>query len=111
MDIIFASEKFAELCNNQKALIKQLGPERARRLRRRLDDLRAATTLAEMRHLPGRCHELHGNRSGQFSLDLDHPYRLIFEPAHEPTPRKGDGGLDWTSITRVKVIGIEDTHE
>ena len=26
----------------------------------------------------GRCHRLQGNRSGQYAVDLEHPYRLIF---------------------------------
>jgi proteic killer suppression protein len=64
-----------------------------------------------MRHVPGRCHEVVGNRAGQLSLDLDHPYRLIFEPANDPIPRKDDGGLDWTKVTAVIIIGVEDTHE
>lgn len=26
----------------------------------------------------GRCHLLHNNRRGQYALDLEHPYRLVF---------------------------------
>jgi proteic killer suppression protein len=73
--------------------------------------LRAASVLEDLRHLPGRCHELHGTRAGQLSLDLDHPYRLIFESANDPIPRKADGGLAWTEITAVLILGVEDTHE
>lgn len=111
MDITFASDKLRKEINSQKRLVKRHGSDRARRIRRRLDDLRAAVVLEDMRHLPGRCHELKGNRAGQLSLDLDHPYRLIFEPVNEPVPRKADGGLDWTAITAVIIIGVEDTHE
>ncbi len=64
-----------------------------------------------MRNLPGRCHELLHDRVGQLSLDLDHPYRLIFEPADEPIPKKPDGGIEWTKVTAVMIIGVEDTHE
>ena len=68
--------------------------------------------LEDLRNLPGpHCHELHGNRAEQVSLDLDHPYRLIIVPANASTPRKADGGLDWKSITAVRIIGVEDTHE
>lgn len=111
MDIIFSSSKFEEECNNQRLLQKRYGADRAKRLRRRLDDLRAANILEDMRNLPGRCHELLGDRAGQLSIDLDHPYRLIFEPANEPIPTKPDGGLDWKQVTVVKIIGVEDTHE
>jgi proteic killer suppression protein len=63
-----------------------------------------------MRHLPGRCHELHGDSSGILSLDLDHPYRFLFEPANNPIPTKPDGGLEWNKITTIRILGIEDTH-
>ena len=111
MDITFASEKFEKQCNNHSQLVRKQGDRRAKKIRQRLDDLRAATTLEDMRSLPGRCHELAGDRAGQLSLDLDHPHRLIFEPAHNPLPRKPDGGLDWTQITAIEIIDVEDTHE
>jgi len=52
----------------------------------------------------------HGNRAGQLSVDLDHPYRLLFTVA-EPIPRRDDGGLDWERTTQIVVIGVENTHE
>lgn len=80
-------------------------------IRRRLDELRAAETLAVMRTLPAaRCHELRGDRKGQLSVDLDHPYRLLFE-ADEPVPTREDGGLDWNRVVAIVVLGVEDTHD
>ncbi|MEO0013676.1 MAG: hypothetical protein RLZZ535_2065 [Cyanobacteriota bacterium] len=111
MDIVFKNQKFKKECNNQRLLQKQHGQIRAKRIRQRLDDLRAADVLEDMRNLPGRCHELRGDRAGQLSLDLDHPYRLIFEPANEPIPIKPDGGIDWKKVTAIKIIGVDDTHE
>ncbi|MBD1925139.1 killer suppression protein [Trichocoleus sp. FACHB-90] len=111
MDIVFKNSKFEKECNNHRLLEKKQGTDRAKRIRRRLDDLRAAVVLEDMRPLPGRCHELLHNYSGHLSLDLDHPYRLIFEPADEPIPTKIDGGIDWTKVTAVRIIGVEDTHE
>jgi plasmid maintenance system killer protein len=87
------------------------GTIQAKKLRRRLDELKAASTLEVMQLLPGRCHELKGDRAGQISLDLEHPYRLVFEPANDPVPRKRDGGLNWTAITAVRIIGVVDTHD
>jgi plasmid maintenance system killer protein len=111
MDIVFKDDKFEKECNNQRLLEKNQGAVRAKRIRRQLDDLRAADVLEDMRNLPGRCHELLYDRAGQLSLDLDHPYRLIFEPANESIPTKPDGGLDWKNVTAVKILGVEDTHE
>ena len=59
---------------------------------------------------PHRCHELTGNRKGQLSMDLDHPYRLLFQPNHDPLPVRKEGGLDWNLVTAIKILEIEDTH-
>ena len=111
MDILFENKSFQDECNNQRALQKKQGNIRAKKIRQRLDDLAAADNLQVIRNLPGRCHELKGDRKGQFSLDLDHPYRLIFIPADQPPALKEDGGIDWENVERIKIIGIEDTHE
>lgn len=111
MDIVFRNSKFEKECNDQRLLGKKHGADRAKRIRRRLDDLRAASVLEDMRNLPGRCHELIQNRAGQLALDLDHPHRLVFEPANDPIPTKPDSGLDWTKVTAVIIIGVEDYHE
>ena len=111
MDIVFKNKKLEKECNDQRLLEKNHGADRAKRIRRRLDNLRAANVLEDMRNLPGRCHELRHDRALQLSLDLDHPYRLIFEPANEPIPTKPDSGLDWNKVTAVRILGVEDTHE
>jgi len=110
MDIIFDDPKFEKDCNDQKLLAKNWGTQ-APRIRRRLDQLRAAEVLEDLRNAPGRLHELKGNLAGQLSLDLEHPYRLLFEVANHPIPRKADGGLDWTQITAIRILKVKDTHD
>ena len=74
-------------------------------------ELKAAVSLDDISHLPpARCHELTGNRKGQLSVDLEHPYRLVFIPANNPMLRTADGGLDWSKVTEIEIIGIVDTH-
>jgi len=111
MDISFQDSRFARQCNQKRVLQKKQGFVRAHKINQRLGQFRVAKNLADRRDFPGRCHELKGSRAGQLALDLDHPYRLIFEPAHDPVPRKTDGGLDWTAVTAVLIIGVEDYHD
>src|ERR1700746_1233552 len=87
--------------NDSKRLLRRHNAQRAKLIRGRLDDLKAASNLQIMRLLPGRCHELTGDRKGQLSVDLDGPYRLIFKPAHNPPPKRADGGLDWEQVTEI----------
>jgi plasmid maintenance system killer protein len=107
--VSFEDADLAETCRNERELRKRHGVVRARKIQQRLKDLSAAETLADMRYLPGRCHELHGDLAGQLSLDLDHPYRLLFRPDGDPEPGPG-GGLDWAAVSTVVVAGIVDTH-
>lgn len=110
MEIHFKDKYIAELCNTQKVAIKRLGAVCAKILRRRLDQLRAAAHLGVMKTLPGRCHELKGDRKGQLSLDLEQPLRLLFKGEGENI-YKEDTGLDWNLVKSVNILGIEDTHE
>jgi len=111
MDLSFRTRKLEKLANSGKEQQKQLGTNAAKKFKRRLDDLRAARNLAEMTLLPGRLHPLKGDRAGELSLDLEHPYRLLLVPANDPVPVKDDGGMDWEAVTAVEITEITDTHE
>ena len=111
MDIFFKTKKLQKACNNERDSIRQWGPANARKIRQRLAELRAAVTLENMKILPAAgCHPLKGNRAGQFAVDVNHPFRLIFEPDHDPVPRKDDGGVDLGGITRIRILAVEDYH-
>lgn len=87
MNIVFASEKLRKLCNSAVELKKSYGEKKAKKIQQRLYELQAASTLADMSHLPpARCHLLTGKLAGKFAVDTIHPFRLIFEPAHDPIP-------------------------
>lgn len=112
VDIAFDNNRLAKECNDSKRRVKAHGEARAKLMQRRLDAIRAAQTLEDLRNTPGRLHELKGNRKWQLSFDLDGPYRLTFYPnPTPPTVLLPDGGMDWTRVTAVTISGVEDTHE
>jgi len=111
MIICFKTKKLQDICSNRKVAEKKLGHKMAGKLLQRLMELSAADTLHDVSYLPpARCHELAGDRAGQLSVDLEHPYRLLFKVANTPIPRKADGGLDWSVVTEIEIIDIVDTH-
>lgn len=111
MEITFRNTKLAKELADEKTIFRKYGPDNGRRICQRLDDLRASENLETLRFLPQlRAHELTGDRAGQISVDVKHPRRLLLVPDHPETPRKADGGLDWLKITKVKILGISDTH-
>ena len=86
MDISFNDNKLRKYANNDSQAIKKLGQRRATLYKQRLDDLFDAQSLEDVRYLPGNFHELTSDRKGQWACNLDHPYRLIFEPHEFPIP-------------------------
>ena len=99
-------------CSKEKEMKKCYGAELSKKLQQRLMELRAARSLADISFLPPpRCHEMTGKLAGHFTVDLKHPYRLLFVPADDPVPRKNDGGIDRTRVTAIEIIEIRDTHE
>ena len=92
MNIRFADRRLERECNNAVLLQRRHGERRARLLRQRLVVLAEALSLADIGppyRGPMRCHELTQNRAGQLSIDLDHPYRLIFRPARPAADARG----------------------
>ena len=110
MDVSFGDNKLRKLANDERKAIKVLGVNRARLFKLRLNMLMAAQSLEDLRYAPGRFHELTANRKGQWACDLDHPYRLIFEPHEFPIPQNDVGGFVWLEIKGVEIIEIEDYH-
>lgn len=99
--------------NQDQDLVRVHGTLRAKKLKLVLTALQAAPNLALFApsySAPHRCHELTGNLKGTLSIDLDHPYRLLFVPDHTPLPQLEEGGLDWNQVSAVTIKGVEDTH-
>src|SRR5690606_15808189 len=110
MDITFGDNKLLKYANNNREGQKKLGDKRFKLYKKRLDQIKAAKTLEDLRYAPGRFHELKENRKGQWACDLDHPYRLIFTPQENPIPTDDDGKYIWIEISAVEIIKIEDYH-
>lgn len=108
MDVRFASAKAQKAFSIQAELRRTWGAAGATKITLRLQQLAAAPTLVDMRSMPGRCHELKGDRAGQFAVDVHHPFRLIFRPT-EP-PEQEPAGVDWTKIDNITILEIVDYH-
>jgi plasmid maintenance system killer protein len=110
VEISYKTNKLEKQLTNPRDLAKTFG-QLARKINQRLSELKAAETLAIMRFIPAaRCHELSGGHKGKFAMDVSPNYRMIFEPNHDPLPKKEDGGLHWESITKIQINQIEDYH-
>jgi len=109
MIVDYLDETIRTLCLESKKATRAFGVESARKLRNRLSDLKAARTVFEL--VAGRPHPYKGKTEKRFSLDLAGGDRLLFVPAEDTPPRKGDGGIDWAVVTEVTIVFVGDNHE
>ena len=111
MDIVFKSQKLAQIFNSETNLKKNYGAKVARIIMIRAFVLKNARNLGFVpKTPPDRCHQLKGRRKGQFAVDLDEKRRLIFKPYHEHTPRLEDGGIDLNGVTAIEILDVTDYH-
>ena len=114
MDIFAKDKKLRSVLEDEAVCKRHFGVDMANKLKTRVAELRAAESLAAFwppKTGPERCHELTANRKGTFSVDLNQPYRLLFKPIENDPPQdRRDEQKRWASITKIELIGIEDTH-
>lgn len=109
MEVRFRDKKIRELCEKQAVAERKLGAASARKLKVRLVALGAATKVTDL--VAGNPHPLKGDRLGEFALDLDGGWRLVFAPANDPCPKRPDGGIEWSEVTIVSIEYIGDYHD
>ena len=111
MEIIYKSKKLENAFMKRKQGVQEWGDQNAKKLFLRHTQLQAADNLAIFSTLPATGFEqLRGDRKTQFACYGKHPFRLIFEAAHDPVPRQSDGGVDLVLVTRIRIIEVVDYH-
>lgn len=97
----FATPELRVLCEDPKVAAAELGDDLARLLRARLADLRSADDLL---NLPTGNPRVEG---GNYLLDLGIAATMRWVPSGPSAKSAGISGLDWTSLNRVKLVGID----
>ena len=114
MEIHVGNNRLRASLADEATRTRRYGRAMSKKLDLRLSALRAAASLADFwppASGPERCHELKGNLAGLFSVDLKHPYRLLFRPLESDRPvDRSDEQQRWKAITAVDIVAIEDTH-
>lgn len=79
MRIEYKNNNLRKVCTDYTKASKSYGERMTELIHLRIDQLMAADSVDQMvKFSIGRCHPLHGDREGQYALDLVHPHRLIF---------------------------------
>ena len=105
MKVTYDNNK-AKYMESDLALIKKLGPEKAKTVRRIIDTLQASVNVQVfLKTAPGRPHALSGNHKGEYAVTVTANYRLIFEVVQE-----SDNLKNLTKVEIVRVKGVVDYH-
>ena len=107
MDLTYKTKKLQDLCENpkyNKELAKNYGTEVAKKLPRRIKELKAFDSLNDVPITPPfRRHKLIGNRDGEFAINITNQYRLIF--------RQKDNNIIIEDLKRIKEIEIMEVSK
>jgi len=107
LDLAFNSEPLRTLCEKYAVAKHELGEETADALIGRLADLRAASSMHEL--VAGRPRFLPEATKPTVIVDLTPGYQLSFCANHVTNPVTENGELDWTRISRIKILDIGRT--
>lgn len=104
MDIEFASSRMEKDLSNRRRITKQYGHIQTS-LENRLSELWAANSLGDVTTAPPpRRHKLTGDRTDCWGINASKNWRIVLQPIGEFDPD------DLHTITKVKIISIEDYH-
>lgn len=80
MQIRYRTKKLEKFCTVAIEARKEYGLDIAEKLQQRVGELVAADSIDILvRGRIGNCHPLHGDRQGQYAMDLSQPFRLIIK--------------------------------
>lgn len=105
MKIEFRDKELRRCAFDEAYALRHMGLKRTSIYQKRIQDILVANNFSQLKNVPGRFHELVGNRKGQWACDLDQPYRLIIKGA-EP-----DKVVVWTEVNEAEVLEIVDYHK
>jgi hypothetical protein len=88
---------------------RELGPEVAAELRRRLADLDAAPSVADLPPL-GNLRVNGRGEEAELITTLTNGWSMAFTACHMKNPLTADGEIAWPNVSRIKILRIEKTN-
>jgi len=111
MYIEFKTKRLKKQCEDVREREKSWPEAVGKKLVQRLNEIAAAPTLQSFCTLKSaECHQLKGNRKGQFAAKLTGNVRLIFEPVLEDGVTGAGDAIDRSQAARIRVLEVEDYH-
>ena len=95
LEITYRNKSIEQICTNKSIAQTKYGTKMAIKIHACIDQIKAISSVEMLiRFRIGRCHILIGDRKGQYAMDLDHPYRLVFTVGN-------DGNIQIANIIEI----------
>lgn len=104
MVLAFDSKSLRDICEKEEYAKQELNPLVAEVLKRRLADLRAASSIKDL--LVGQPRTLVDTNHRVMIIDLCNDYKIFFCANHLKNPVDESGQTDWSMVSRVKILQI-----
>jgi hypothetical protein len=108
MEIAFATKLIREICEGESAATRTFGIPVTGKLKRRLADLRAATSVKDL--VVGRPRKIDGGGDFKFAIDLCRGYFMVCAVNHVNVPMLDSSDVNWSKVSRVKILKIANEN-
>jgi hypothetical protein len=108
LELAFANKALRNLCESSAKANRELGVGTADKLRRRVADLRAAISVSDL--LLGAPKEVDCDGRAQIAVDLNERFQITFCANHNTVPKLESGKIDWSKVSRVKILTVEEKN-
>jgi hypothetical protein len=100
--IAFASAALREACQDAAVAEAKYGQRVASALKRRLADLRAATSLSDL--VAGAPTAV--GEGARMVVRLLDGFQMVLAPNHQKNPQDGENRIEWSKVRRIKILEI-----
>jgi hypothetical protein len=102
LELGFETKGLRRMCENDASARTQLGDEAAAAFQRRLADIEAADVITELPWL-----NIEYGVNADAAIEFHPGYWLIIMAIPGALPMDGNQNLDWTTVDRIKLMGIQ----
>jgi hypothetical protein len=107
LELTFNTAELRDICEKRAVATEKLGYAAARELADRLADIEALDNVADLIELLGQA--VCDCGPGEKSFRLEAGFDVVFKSAH-PAPSGDDPEPKWSTITRMKILAIEQIN-
>jgi hypothetical protein len=105
LELAFETRLLRTICENEAHAKRELGSQVAEALKHRLADLHAAVSPKDL--VAGEPRELEGSGpQRRMIVELCDGHSILFSANHPKNPMTAVGDLDWSRVSRVKILRI-----